>query len=138
MEAFAREVLHPLGPYGDRRYRTSVLDLTSDEAVAEPPLVAPVDAVLLVDGTFLRRPELAGLWDRMIFVHTSFAVARARGTRRDAELFGGLEEAERAYDVRYHPACRLYLDRVRPQEQATVVVGNDDPGAPTVSINSRR
>ena len=137
VEAFVREVLRPLGPQGDRRYRTSVFDLASDEPVAEPPLLAAVDAVLFVDGSFLQRPELTEHWDRTIFVHTSFAVARARGTQRDAELFGGVEQAERAYDLRYHPACRLYLDTVRPQEQATVVVDNDDPAAPTVTINQR-
>jgi uridine kinase len=134
VDAFVREVLRPLGPAGNRRYRTQVLDLASVRPVADAPLEAPADAVLLVDGTFLHRPELVEHWDRTIFVDTAFDLARDRGVRRDAELFGGPEAATRAYDLRYHPASRLYLDSVNPRQRATVVFGNDEPAVPTVVI----
>lgn len=70
---FARTVLDPLGPGGDRRYRERIIDLASDTPVDEPPVTAARDAVLIVDGSFLQR-DLA--WDEVVFVDTAFAVAR--------------------------------------------------------------
>ncbi|MGW1787624.1 hypothetical protein ACWCO0_30765 [Streptomyces tubercidicus] len=124
--AFARCVLAPLGPGGDRRYRSRIIDLASDQAIDEPPVTAPADAILVVDGSFLQRHELAGLWDEVVFADTSFPVARQRGTRRDTQLFGSCAQAEHAFDNRYHAACRRYLAEVDPAAHATIVVGNDD------------
>jgi uridine kinase len=130
--AFAREVLVPLGPGGSRRYRTAIRDLASDEPIDEAPVEAPEDAVVIVDGSFLRRPELVDLWDHRIYVDTTLEVARRRGTQRDASLFGGVARAEELYDARYHAACRLYLAAVDPARRATVVVENDDPAHPSL------
>jgi uridine kinase len=124
--AFVEKVLLPMGPHGDRRYRTRIIDLASDEPIDEPPRVAPADSVLIVDGSFLQRPEIAEHWDFRIFVNTSFATALARGIARDAAAFGGEADALVAYQSRYHAAARLYIDAVHPAERATVVVDNDD------------
>ncbi|MFJ9419405.1 uridylate kinase [Streptomyces sp. NPDC101227] len=130
--AFARSVLVPLGPGGDHRYRSRIIDLASDQAIDEPPVTAPADAVLVVDGSFLQRHELAGLWDEVVFADTSFPVARQRGTRRDTKLFGSSAQAEHAFDNRYHAACRRYLAEVDPATHATIVVGNDDVEHPVL------
>jgi uridine kinase len=122
--ALAECVLRPLGPGGGRRYRTRVMDLASDAEIGEPPIEAAVDAVVIVDGSFLQRPELAGLWDHRIFIDTDLAVARHRGIRRDAHQLGGLARAEHMYDVRYHAAARRYLSAVDPRAQATLIVEN--------------
>jgi uridine kinase len=122
--ALARQVLEPLGPSGGRRYRTSVIDLATDAATAEPPRIAPADAVLLVDGTFLQRPEIHDLWDERIWVNTPIDVARRRGVERDADTLGGPEGAERLFVERYHAACQIYIDAVKPELNATVVFGN--------------
>lgn len=135
--ALAQHVLVPLGPGGTRRYRTRVIDLASDERIEEPALEAPVDAVLILDGSFLQRPELAGLWDHLIFVNTSLAVARSRGVCRDADRLGGQAAAERAFDERYHAASRIYLDTVRPAENATLIVDNDDLARPRLHPDAK-
>ncbi len=36
------------------------------------------------------------------------------------------DDAEELYDVRYQPACRLYLESVQPMQTADVIVDNDD------------
>ncbi|WP_327722016.1 hypothetical protein OG381_46455 [Streptomyces sp. NBC_00490] len=123
---FARTVLIPMGPGGDRRYLGRIIDLASDRRIDEPPVTAPAEAVLIVDGSFLQHSELAHLWDEVVFADTSFLVARRRGTTRDAALFGGLEQAEKAFDNRYHAACRQYLTEVDPATRASIVIGNDD------------
>jgi uridine kinase len=130
--AFVDHVLVPLGPGGNRRYRRRVHDLATDEVVDDDPIQAMGDAVVLVDGSFLQRPELDPHWDYRIFVNTSFEVARRRAVYRDADLLGGEEAAAELYELRYHPACRLYLESVRPEVRADVVIDNDDPERPTV------
>ncbi|MFS8102485.1 gamma-glutamylcyclotransferase [Lentzea alba] len=128
-EAFSRLVLEPLGPGGDRKYRERIIDLRSDTPIEEPPVLAAEDLVLVVDGSFLQR-EL--VWDEVVFVDTPFEVARERGTRRDAELLGGLEQARRAFDQRYHAASRHYLAEVGPVDRASVVLGNADLANPAL------
>jgi uridine kinase len=125
--ALARELLEPLGPAGNRRYRTSVIDLATDSATEEPARAAPDDAVLVVDGTFLQRPEIRDLWDDRIWVDTPLPIARQRGVERDADLLGGREAAERLFAKRYHAAAQIYIDAVAPAECATVVFRNERP-----------
>jgi uridine kinase len=130
--AFADYVLIPLGAGGGWRYRERIIDLASDEPRDEPLIEAPADAVVVVDGSFLQRPELAMHWDHRVFVNTRLDVARSRGTTRDSELFGGRSQAEQIYDTRYHAAARLYLESVHPAEQATLIVDNDDLANPGI------
>ncbi len=133
--SFQHLVLEPLGPGGDRKYRERIIDLRSDTPIDGPPVEAPEDLVLVVDGSFLQR-ELT--WDEVIFVDTPFEVARDRGTRRDAELLGGPEQAQKAFDQRYHAASRRYLDEVGPEALASVVVGNSDVANPVLRRIGRR
>jgi uridine kinase len=127
--SFSRLVLEPLGPGGSRRYRQRIIDLASDTAIDEPPVLGAEDLVLIVDGSFLQR-DLT--WDEVVFVDTPFEVAHERGTRRDTSLLGGLDQARRAFEQRYHAASRRYLDEVGPADRASVVVGNSDIANPVL------
>ena len=109
----------------------------SDRPIDEPPTTVPADTVVIVDGCFLQRPELAPYWDYRIFVNTSFETARARGIQRDAEFFGDSQRAKELYDVRYHPACRVYLESVQPMRTTDLVVDNDDIDRPGIRTPSR-
>ena len=124
-ESFARLVLDPLGPDGSGCYVARIIDLLTDEPADDPPDVAPPDSVVIVDGSFLQRAELAERWDDVVFVDTAFSVARSRGAVRDADLFGGVEAAGAALDDRYHAAGRHYLREVDPRSMATIVVDNN-------------
>jgi uridine kinase len=130
--AFVSNVLVPLGPNGDRYFKARIIDLATDQPVDEPPVLAPLDAVLIVDGSFLQRAELADHWDYRIFVNTSFDVALARGLARDAASLGGEDAARTAYQARYHAAARLYIADRHPAENASVVVDNDDLDSPSL------
>ena len=130
--ALAESLLIPLGPGGSRLYRTAVFDYRTDAEARAPAREAEVNAVLLFDGVFLLRTELAGYWDFTIFVEASFETIVARAVRRDAALFGGVEEVRRRYGRRYVPGQRLYFDECRPQERAQVVVDNNDPRNPFI------
>ena len=90
----------------------------------------PPDAVLLLDGVFLLRPELNPHWDFRIFVHTGFEQALQRAVIRDQHLFDSPQAAAARYQQRYFPAQRTYLQAVQPLQRADVIVENDDPRHP--------
>ena len=131
-ETAAAVLLAPLGPGGDRVIRTRIHDLVSDGPVEDEVAVLAPDAVLVVDGTFLQKPPLRGLWDVVVHLDTTFEAALHRASLRDAELFGSREDAVAAYATRYHPACRLYRDEHDPSSTADVLVDNTHPDAPVL------
>jgi uridine kinase len=81
-DALRSNLLDPLGPNGNRRYRTATFDFRTDAPRPAAWAVAPDDAVLLFDGVFLLRPELFGGWDLRVFV----AVASEVTAGPDLEL----------------------------------------------------
>jgi uridine kinase len=138
-DAFDYPALHaalllPLGPGGSRRYRRAVFDFLTDAPLAAPEEDAPANAVLLLDGVFLLRPELDDLWDYRIFVAVPFEVALERALRRDQALFGSREAVRERYLQRYIPGQRLYLADARPQERTQAVLWNADLANPRVTF----
>lgn len=126
--ALRREVLEPLGPGGDRRYRTAMFDHRSDEPVDAPQRTAPDDAVLVVDGIFLHRDELADQWDVSLFLDVPFEETFRRMAVRD----GCPPDPDDARNRRYVDGQRLYLGSCTPARRATLVVDNSDPAAPVL------
>jgi uridine kinase len=90
-----------------------------------PPRTAPADAVLLVDGVFLLRPELNDAWDLRGFLQVPFGEALPRALERDRARFGSAQATRDRYRQRY-------LATVRPRRIAEVVVDNRDPAAPRI------
>ena len=130
-DALRELALVPLGPGGSRRYAARVHDLPTDAVVLEWAL-APVDAVVVFDCTFLQRDGLRRLWDEVIWLEAGLGTAQARGVARDAEALGGVDRAVSAYETRYLAACRIYLAEQRPGAKASIVVDNDDVTAPRI------
>ena len=77
----------------------------------------PRDAFLIVDGPFLNRPELRGIWNFSIWVDVAPEVASERMLARD--------EASANPD-RYRDAQKLYLDESKPRELASAIIDNSD------------
>jgi len=137
LDAIRTMLLDPLGPSGNGFYRTASFDLDADKAIEQEPQLAPADAVLIVDGTFLQRPELRDGWDLTIFVATSETVAEQRGVDRDSDRLGGKEAAEHLFAQRYRPAFELYDRLCSPAQSADVIVKNDDFSLPTLQFRER-
>lgn len=129
-------LLEPLGPDGDRRYRTASHDLASDQYIQQEPQLASETAILIVDGTFLQRPELAGNWDLTVFLETRQEVSEERGISRDAALLGGEAAARQFYAERYKPAYEIYERLCAPASAADVVISNDDFDRPKRRLKS--
>src|SRR5262245_47100436 len=133
-EALVLYLLKPLGPAGDRLYRTRVFDHIADTEQTSDIRAASENAVLVFDGVFLLRPELNRHWDFRIFVNVSIEIAKERAVRRDSMWMGGVSEARRRYEMRYYPGQRIYMEECDPMSLADVVVGNDDPMSPTLIV----
>ena len=130
--ALIEELLQPLGPDGDGRFRRAVFDYRADNAVDLPQESAEPDAILILDGVFLLRPELRPHFDFSIFVRADFDVTLARAERRDLTLFGSADDVRTRYEQRYVPGQQMYLDTVQPERWATIVIDNNDPEQPVV------
>ncbi len=77
----------------------------------------PRDALLIVDGIFLNRPELRGIWNYSIWLEVDPEVAAARMLERDGEP---------ANPERYTGGQELYLAEAKPREAATAILDNND------------
>jgi uridine kinase len=134
LAAVVKLLLSPLGPKGDRLYRTQSFDLENDVPVEQEPQLAPADAVLIVDGTFLQRPELRHEWDIAIFVKTSEQMSEQRGVARDSGRLNGEDAARMLYAERYRPAFALYERECAPEENSDVLLINEDLRRPQIHI----
>lgn len=75
--------------------KTAVYDFRTESEVEQEPGLAPEDAVLIMEGVFLLRPELHQYWDYKIFLHVDFEQVIMRAKKRDQYLFGSEGEIER-------------------------------------------
>ncbi len=128
--ALFRELLDPLGENGSGRYRPAVFDVALNEPVDVPHREAPRDAVLVLDGIFLHRPELAGVFDLTVFVRVPFEVSVPRAAARD----GGSPDPSSETVRRYVEGQRRYLALCRPEAVADVVLDNTDLAAPSIAL----
>jgi SAM-dependent methyltransferase len=119
--ALADELAAALAASGWSCGRASLDGLGPDgwEAAPAPPVARGDAAVLVVDGGFLQRPELAGAWDLVIWL------------REDAAAEGGRPTTEPIADERGQAVAR-YLAEIDPEATADVVVDCHDPGWPVI------
>ncbi|HEX7590519.1 MAG TPA: hypothetical protein VF375_01070 [Candidatus Limnocylindrales bacterium] len=128
--ALRAALLHPLGPGGNLKFRRRVFDYRTDSPALAPVETAAPDSILLFDGVFLLRPELADLWNFAIFVSVPFKETQRRAAERDAVLFGPTEATLRRYAARYVPGQQIYFEEAHPEAAADVVIANEDPDRP--------
>lgn len=129
------ELLEPLGPGGDLHYRTAVFDWRKDTPIDTPVAQAAPNSILIFDGIFVQRPELAPFWDFGIFLQVDFRETLRRSLARDARPDQTPQELERRFWTRYAAGQRIYLSTVKPEEIADVVIDNNDPQFPRIVRN---
>ncbi len=130
LEGLKSALLDPLGPGGSLHYRTALFDVAADRPVVQEVHTARPGSVLLVDGLFLHRPELRGVWDDSIFLQVEFAVSVPRGAARGPGY--GSPDPHAESNRRYVEGHRLYFREAQPQAWAGVVVDHNDLHAPFV------
>lgn len=120
---FRRVLIEPFRMNGSTGFVTKAWDEHGDRQVEPKWLSGPSDAMLLVDGSYLNRPELRGLWNASIWLDADAAVRSERMLARD----GIASDSERA--ERYAGALKLY-EKTKPRDVATMIVDNTDPESP--------
>ncbi len=118
--ALQREVLDPLGPDGDGWWLPDLWNPSTDRATRSPRRAAPPGSVVVVDGPFLLRWEIADAFDVTAHLQTSAAAVERR-----------VPEADRA---RVTGAWQRYLDETWPHDRADLVVRADHPERPALVL----
>lgn len=125
---FLVDILIPFSPGGSRRYRTAAHDLDTDAVLNPEPHTAEPGTVLIVDGIFLHRAELAASWDLTVFLDVPFAETARRMAVRD----GTHHDPEHPSMRRYVQAQRRYFNECQPQQRATILIDNSHFDSPVV------
>lgn len=126
-EAIFKDILKPLGPNGNLEYKNISLDLETDAKVVLPKLQATQEAILIMEGIFLFRPELVDHWDYKIFIEVPPEIAEERSIARDMEVKQeSKSELAKIYRLRYMEAFNIYSKEAAPKEKADLVIDNSD------------
>jgi uridine kinase len=130
-------LLAPLGPGGDRRCRLALWDAFHDAPAAGEVVQVPEDAVVVVDGAFLLRPELRDCWDYVIWVQVDPDTMVERGVARDVAWVGPEQAVRERYRRLWIPLHELYERHTGAPGLADVVVDNSDPAHPRLERAGR-
>ncbi len=114
---FRRILIEPFRLGGSAAFVTAAFDHRSDAPVAAKWRTGSQDSVLIIDGIFLNRPELRGLWDFSIWLDAPLKVREQRLAHRDGT--GSIGK-------RYTGGAALYLADADPKSAATAVIDNTD------------
>ena len=79
------------------------------------------NTVILVEGIFLQRKELQGLFDCIVYLDVPEDVRLRRVLERDTYI-GDAAQITEKYETRYFPAERHYFQTCRPDRCADVVI----------------
>ncbi len=107
-DLFRRVLIEPFRLGGSAGFVTAAWDVARDIPVEMAWRSGPQDATLIVDGIFLGRPELSGLWNWRIWLEVSAEIA----------------------DARLDAAQSLYLADADPRATATAIIDTTDPDRP--------
>lgn len=139
-DAVIASLLQPLGPEGNRAYRTKIFDYRTNQPVSDQWKTAPENVVLLFDGVFLQQPALRDYWDTVILVDVDFSITIPRAMQRsiteDASWQGRELELREQYARRYVPGQQLYFSEAKPQEHANIIIDNTDFQNPSMTMRN--
>lgn len=114
---FKRMLTEPFRTGWIGSFNLKAFDLKRDVPVLPVWSSGPEDAILVVDGIFLNRPELHGIWNYSIWLEVEPEIAAARMLERD----GLCPNPER-----YSGGQALYLAEAKPREVANAIIDNND------------
>lgn len=123
---FRRVLLEPFRMGGSTGFQLRGFDLQRDQPVESAWVTGPADAILIVDGVFLNRFELRGVWNWSLWLDATAKVRLARMVERD-----GADPSPKAEsNLRYADAQALYVRDAHPNTTADAIVDNTDPEHP--------
>jgi len=119
---FRRVLLGPFRLAGSTGFQTAFFDLKRDVPFETKWETGPADAILIVDGLFLQRPELKGIWNFTVWLDAPDEVRRERMIARD----GSHPKSDEPRGQRYLGAQELYEREASPRASASAIIDNTD------------
>lgn len=113
-----RVLIEPFRTGEGAGFQLTAFDAARDMPVEPQWVTAPRDAVLVVDGPFLLRPELRGLWNWSVRLETPPVPASTTGIEPDEP------------DEPWRDAHELYVREAEPRASASAIVDSSDPARP--------
>jgi uridine kinase len=95
----------------------AAFDHVRDTPIVPAPVTAATNTTLIIDGIFLQRPELRGLWDYTVWLDVPTGIAESRALHRDGPTGVG---------DRYTGGQALYRAEAAPMAAANAVIDNSD------------
>lgn len=120
--SFRRVLLGPFRLAGSTGFATRFFDLERDLPFESKWETGPADAILIVDGLFLQRPTLKGIWNFTIWLDAPQEVRHERMIARD----GSDPEPESPLGQRYLGGQELYEREAAPRAVASAIIDNSD------------
>ncbi len=132
LDSLRSELLDPFRAGAGSPYRTAVFDEPLDAPIESGQSTVSTQDVLIFDGIFLQRPDLAHYWDLTVFVDGQKRVDLGRlglvldelPDDPDQATMQTMEWAERF--ERYRSGMRYYLDLINPANRADILIDNND------------
>ncbi len=81
----------------------------------------PVGSLVVIEGVFLQREELRGVFDYMIYMDVPEETRLDRVLKRDGYI-GNAQEIRNKYNNRYFPAEHYYVEKYQPAQHADFVI----------------
>ncbi len=122
------KLLKPLGEKRAFSAKMTVLDWRTDRYDTEREFSFSQNTIVVFEGVFLFRKELAPYIDYKIYLDIPFEESKKRAKDRDPEA------VLKKYDEKYLPAQARYLEEYPPKKTADIVVDNTDWECPKISF----
>ena len=120
------KLLSPIREKSELALKLKTLNLNTDKYENKREYIINQDTIVIFEGVFLFRKELAPYTDYKIFLDIPFEECKKRAKTRD------LEEVVNKYDDKYIPAQKKYLEKYPPTKVADIIIDNTNWEYPTI------
>lgn len=115
-----REIIKPVKKGKEFSGEVEIYDKENDSYIMQR-LEIPLGTVIIIEGVFLQRKELSGIFDYMVYIDVSENERLKRVLKRDGYI-GDEEQIRKKYENRYFPAERKYFNSYSPRDNADIVI----------------
>jgi uridine kinase len=130
IELLIEKLLQPVKDKGRVSTNLKLLDIKTDQYDLEKNYIINPETIVILEGVFLFRKELAPYIDYKIYLDVPFGECLKRAVTRDSP------ETYVKYDEKYFPAQYKYIRDCAPLSQSDLVVNNEDPEYPKIRPGS--
>ena len=114
------QIIRPLQNGNDFSKKIELYDKVNDTYFLQQ-IDIPVGSIVIIEGIFLQREELQGVFDYVIYMDISEKTRLIRVLKRDVYI-GNEQQIRYKYENRYFPAERFYVKNCNPAEKSDYII----------------